>query len=178
MIGAVDSARIECARFTLVPFTLPFIDALLRRDATAAQDALAVRLDDIDWIDADERFLRVRRDDLVRDPASLPWLARAIVCRDFTMAGHIGFHGPPDAEGMVELGYTVFTPYRRRGYAAGAIACMISWAGERDVRRLRLSIAPGNAPSLALAAKLGFMRAGEQIDPIDGLELVFERDAT
>ncbi len=31
-----------------------------------------------------------------------------------------------------------------------------------------------NAPSLAMAAKLGFRQIGEQMDPEDGLELVFE----
>jgi hypothetical protein len=27
--------------------------------------------------------------------------------------GHIGFHSPPDGEGRVEVGYTVFPAYRR-----------------------------------------------------------------
>jgi RimJ/RimL family protein N-acetyltransferase len=37
-----------------------------------------------------------------------------------------------------------------------------------------LSIAPDNEASLAMAAKLGFVRVGEQMDEEDGLELVFE----
>ena len=36
-----------------------------------------------------------------------------------------------------------------------------------------LSISPDNAASLAIAAKLGFTRIGEQMDEVDGLEWVF-----
>ena len=42
---------------------------------------------------------------------------------------------------------------------------------------MRASIAPDNAPSLRIAERLGLRRVGEQIDEIDGLELVFERSA-
>ncbi len=36
-------------------------------------------------------------------------------------------------------------------------------------------IEAGNAASLALVASFGFEHVGEEIDEIDGLELVFER---
>jgi RimJ/RimL family protein N-acetyltransferase len=56
---------------------------------------------------------------------------------------------------------------------------MMRWAlGGHGITRFRVSIAPDNAPSLALAAKLGFQRTGEQMDPEDGLEYVFELDYT
>jgi RimJ/RimL family protein N-acetyltransferase len=44
-----------------------------------------------------------------------------------------------------------------------------------QVSIVRASIAPGNTPSLRIAERLGFVQVGEQIDEIDGLELVFER---
>ncbi len=176
----VDTGRIACARFTLVSFTLDFIDALLRHDRAAAECALDVTIPDLDWAesDADKRFLHFRRDDLVRDPAASPWLARAIVLPETTMAGHIGFHGPPDSEGIAEMGYTVFAPYRRQGFAFEAIGAIMAWARGRGVQRFRLSIAPDNEPSLALAAKLGFEHVGVHIDEFDGREILLERDAT
>jgi RimJ/RimL family protein N-acetyltransferase len=177
MTNAGDG-RISCARFALIPFSLEFIDALLRGDNAAAERAIGVRLPEMEWRGADERFLRFRRDDLLSDPSSSAWLARAIVLPDSTMAGHVGFHGPPDADRMVEIGYAVFEPYRRQRFALDAIGDMMAWARERGVLRFRLSIAPDNEPSLALAAKLGFARSGEQIDQFDGLELTFEQDAT
>jgi ribosomal-protein-alanine N-acetyltransferase len=45
------------------------------------------------------------------------------------------------------------------------------WAG---IRRFYLAVAPDNQPSLAIVRKLGFVRTGEQMDPEDGLEHVFE----
>ncbi len=173
------AATIRCDRFALVPFTLEFIDALLARDIDAAERALGVKLPGAGWIATDERFLNFRRADLIRAPSSAPWLARAIVRPDRAMAGHIGFHDPPNDDGIVELGYTVFEPHRRRGYAFEAISSMMAWAMQLGgVRRFRLAITPDNAPSLALAAKLGFAPNGQQIDEFDGLELIFEREAT
>jgi RimJ/RimL family protein N-acetyltransferase len=89
--------------------------------------------------------------------------------------GIIYFHGPPDQNGRAELGYTVFEPCRRRGYASEAATSMMSWArDEPGVHVFVLSISPQNEPSLAMAAKLGFKQVGTQIDEVDGLEWVFE----
>ena len=51
------------------------------------------------------------------------------------------------------LGYTVLASIRRRGCALEAAQGMMDWAlREHDVRLLRISIAPNNTPSLAMAA--------------------------
>ena len=50
------------------------------------------------------------------------------------------------------------------------------WAAEQpDVTCFVLSISPENAASLALAQKLGFVRIGEQMDEVDGLEWIFQQ---
>ena len=92
------------------------------------------------------------------------------------MVGRIGFHGPPDADGLVEIGYKVDAAHRRRGFGLEAAQRLIE-AAERlaHVSAVRASIAPDNEPSLRIAERLGFRQIGEQMDEIDGLELVFER---
>jgi len=40
------------------------------------------------------------------------------------------------------------------------------------------TVAPDNAPSLAVVRAAGFVHVGEQMDPVDGLELVCTREAT
>ena len=91
------------------------------------------------------------------------------------MLGHCGFHDRPQS-GLLELGYTVLEPHRRRGYAAEAIhALMDEAADEHGVHRFRLAISPTNEASTSLALHLGFDCVGEQIDPDDGLELLYER---
>ena len=41
---------------------------------------------------------------------------------------------------------------------------------------MRATVAPDNAPSLAVVDRAGFRHVGEQEDEVDGLELVFERE--
>jgi RimJ/RimL family protein N-acetyltransferase len=77
--------------------------------------------------------------------------------------------------GRVEIGYDVVAGRRRRGYAREAIVGLAAWAFTTGRARVCVaSVSPDNAPSLALVDSLGFRQVGEQIDEIDGLELVFE----
>jgi ribosomal-protein-alanine N-acetyltransferase len=110
------------------------------------------------------------------DPSLFEWRFRLMSEHGTnTMLGHCGFHDRPTG-GMLELGYTVLAAHRRQGYATEAvIALMDTAASEHDVHRFRLAISPANAPSRALAAQLGFEVVGEQNDPDDGLELLYER---
>jgi len=63
----------------------------------------------------------------------------------------------------------------RGGYAIEAVRSIFDWAHEHHgIRRFVASVAPDNEPSLRLIGQLGFRRIGEQLDPIDGLEYVFE----
>jgi RimJ/RimL family protein N-acetyltransferase len=167
---------VPCARFQLALFSVPFMQAVLARDLTTAARELDVRLPEGDaWLEETDFLLKIRLEQIEAAPSTHEWLARGIVLPERVLAGHIGFHGAPDGEGVVELGYTVFGPWRRRGYALEAARCLMDWArATHGVRRFRVSIAPDNAPSLAMAARLGFARTGEQMDEIDGLEYVFE----
>jgi len=139
-----------------------------------ALDALAERSDE-----HDRRFFEMRRRELAEQPDLLGWFVWAVVV-DNDMAGHAGFHGPPgrnaqnDAE-AVEIGYTIYPQYRRRGYATEAARALIAWAHEeRGIRRFLFSIAPDNEPSLAIARRLGFSEVGRHWDEEDGEELEFE----
>jgi len=89
--------------------------------------------------------------------------------------GSIGFHGAPDEQGRLEVGYRIEPAYRRKGYTREAVRALFDWAAtEHGIHRFLASIRPDNEPSLALARGLGFERIGEQMDEIDGLEYVFE----
>jgi RimJ/RimL family protein N-acetyltransferase len=101
------------------------------------------------------------------------------------MIGRIGFHSAPGPDyleslepwpigrGAVEFGYTIFPEFTGNGYATEASIALMHWAREtHGVRRFVLSISPENPASLRIAAKLGFVRIGEHMDPEDGLEHV------
>ncbi len=117
------------------------------------------------------------------DPEVEEWLVRAVVLRpDAGVVGHAGFHGPPGVNalakpGFIEIGYTVFAPFRGRGYATEAAFALMGWARARDgVEGFVASVAPENEPSLAIVRKLGFVHTTAVWDEEDGEELVFELD--
>jgi RimJ/RimL family protein N-acetyltransferase len=111
-------------------------------------------------------------------PEDLPWVT-GILVDDQTgeVVGGAGFHGAPDADGMVEVGYGVDPAHRRRGYARAALLLMLERARQHPaVRTLRVTVSPDNAASLGLVAQLPFVEVGEQWDDEDGLETIFELD--
>jgi RimJ/RimL family protein N-acetyltransferase len=169
----VEPIRTE--RLELRPMGLEFIDALLdeRRDETG------LTIPD-DWPDAHDRgFLELRRRELRERPELAPWFVYGVVLGD-ELIGHAGFHGPPGRNARhdpeaVELGYTIFPPHRRRGYATEAAAALIEWARtEQEIGRFLFSISPANEPSLAIARRLGFAEVGRHWDDHDGEEIEFE----
>jgi RimJ/RimL family protein N-acetyltransferase len=128
---------------------------------------------------ADTWLWSLRLSQLIGEPDQAPWLVRAVVDRDARIVvGHAGFHGPPDGDGIVEVGYRIVAAHRRRGYARAALQELLAFARAHGVPRARASISPDNAASLALAASAGFTATGERWDEIDGRELVLERALT
>jgi RimJ/RimL family protein N-acetyltransferase len=119
---------------------------------------------------------RMRAAQVAADPAAAAWVTGALWDPGRRLVvGRGGFHGPPDAHGMVEVGYAVLPEHRRRGYARAALAVLLDRARrESAVRVVRLSIAPDNGASLAVSRPFGFAVVGEQVDEVDGLEVVYE----
>ncbi|WP_447038995.1 GNAT family N-acetyltransferase [Streptomyces sp. DSM 118878] len=76
---------------------------------------------------------------------------------DETAVGAIGFHGPPDDEGSVEIGYDLAEAARGRGYATVALRALADWALARpDVTSLLAQVEPRNLPSQAVLTRVGF----------------------
>jgi RimJ/RimL family protein N-acetyltransferase len=79
-----------------------------------------------------------------------------------TIVGDIGFHGPPDAAGVVEVGYNVVPSRRGRGYATEAARALAGWAkAQPDVRAVVAGCDPGNLASIIVLERAGFHRTGE-----------------
>lgn len=65
----------------------------------------------------------------------------------------------PEGDGELELGYHIFLPYRKQGYAEEACRAVLSYV-ERELEpgRIVARISEENIPSQKLARKLGFLR--------------------
>ncbi len=166
-------------RLRLVLLTAGMMKSLLEGDREPVESAIGASIPR-DW--PSERsvgLLRLRIDQIDKDPGSAPWLLRLMVeTVEERVIGHIGFHGSPDDRGVVEIGYRVFDRWQRRGYATEAVKALFGWARtEKGVSRFRASIGPWNGPSLRMSERLGFKKVGVQWDDIDGEEIVFEMDA-
>lgn len=153
--------------------------------ATAAEDLAACkrligRVPPEEWFE-DAWVSDMRLKQWKEDPDYAPWSIRAIVLKETgDIIGSINCHDKPAAfehEGRsgtaVEMGYTIFAEWRRRGFAHEAVLGLADFAARMGATWIRLSISPGNEPSMALARKLGAVKIGTQIDEVDGPEDIF-----
>jgi [ribosomal protein S5]-alanine N-acetyltransferase len=161
---------------TFVQLPVPAMQLLLDGDLAGASAVAGVELSPYFVSERAQRLWQRRITQIAEDPASEPWVARAAISEETGYAvGYAGFHGPPDADGMVEVGYTVVPESRRQGYARAMLASLLDRAAKEPAARVfRLTISPDNEASLATMRGFGFTHVGEQIDDEDGLELIFE----
>jgi ribosomal-protein-alanine N-acetyltransferase len=172
-------AGVSSDRLDLVPLSVEVMEALLQGGSRAAQPMVSFTVPP-QWPAEVESTLRFRLDIARAHPQALPLLFRAMVLRSepHVTVGRIGFHGPVDPTGMLEIGYEVFAAYRRQGYAREAVLAMFRWAQrDRAVLRFRAAVSPQNLASRTLVAGLGFVEVGSQWDEQDGEETLFERAA-
>jgi RimJ/RimL family protein N-acetyltransferase len=163
-------------RVEVLALSGPVFTALADGDLAAADAAAPVPLPpglaDPAW----RSVWRIRAGQVAADPAAAAWVTGVVWDPDRRLVvGQAGFHGPPDARGMVEIGYAVLPEHRRRGYARAALAVLLDRARrEPRVSVVRLSIAPSNAASRAVARPFGLREVGTQVDEVDGPEVVYE----
>ena len=176
-----DIPIISSERLDLISLTPAFLQASLERDFTTAESLLGLSIP-TEWF-TEQKLIQMRLNNLQQNAGLQPWLLRAIGLRhQHVMVGHIGFHDQPGADylrdlapGGIEYGYTVFSAFRRQGYAREACEALMRWAYQAyQVTRFVVSIRPDNIPSWRLAEQLGFKRIGSHIDEEDGLEDIYE----
>jgi len=174
----LDVPPVRTERLELLAFTPDVIEALLAHEGTTALLGASVPAD---WPDRhDERFLRLRLGQVRAHGDLQEWSVRGIVlAEERALVGHIGFHGPPGVNALrrprgVEIGYSIFPAFRRRGIATEAVRGLIDWArDERGIHEFVASVSPVNDASLGVVAKLAFEHVGEHWDDEDGLEHEF-----
>lgn len=169
---------IRSERLELPLLSLSQLDQVAAGDGESVAAELGAALPPA-WLAEVAWLAALRAEQLRLRPADGPWLLRPILLRTDgdvrTAIGYLNFHGGPDEEGRVEVGYTLLPDARGRGYAIEAVRAAFEWATEvHGIRRFRAAVAPGNERSRNLILKLGFHQTGEQWDEVDGLELVYE----
>ncbi|OPC77113.1 GNAT family N-acetyltransferase [Embleya scabrispora] len=159
-----------------VPLTGRPLTCLVAGDLAGARARTGLDLPEFFVSEQARRLWRRRFDQVTADPASAPWVVRAAVSEpDGAVVGYAGYHGPPDADGVVEIGYTVVPEARRRGYARAMLRSLLLRAAEEPgVNVVRVTISPDNVASLATIRGFGFVEMGEEMDEEDGLGIIHE----
>lgn len=163
----------------LVELSPPAIHALAAGDLAAANRAATILLTPY-LVERECRRVWQRRSGQIQaDASTAGWITRAVLDVDRqVVVGRAGFHGPPDATGMVEIGYAIDPACRRQGYARASVLALLDRAfGEPTVHTVRATISPDNTASRLLVLRYGFAEVGEQWDDEDGPETIFELGA-
>jgi RimJ/RimL family protein N-acetyltransferase len=176
-----DHNMIETDRLQLFPYAPEHLLAMI--------DGVA-RFEELSGLRAAEGL----RDLMVSPDVSPDWLARlrtisapdpwvlgfAIIERESGLViGTAGFKGPPNGEGMVEIGYGIVPAREGRGYATEAAAAIVNFAlTDGRVHLVRAHTMPTANASTKVLGKCGFGYVGEVMDPEDGLVWRWERART
>ena len=87
-----------------------------------------------------------------------------------------GFHGPPDADGQVEIGYAMQPSFREQGLATEAVEGLVKWAFDHpEVRNVRAQTLPHLTASIRVLEKTGFTFVKEYTDESGDTLCLFER---
>lgn len=170
---------IETERLLLRLVPLAGLAATAAKDVEATQRLIGLKLPEV-WFE-ESWVSELRLNQWKNDPEYGPWSIRAIALKSTgQIIGNFNCHDRPrpfqfhDETGLaIEMGYTIFEPWRRKGIANEAITGFMAHARQHDVRWVLLSISPENQPSLAFAKKLGAEHIGSHIDEKDGPEDIF-----
>jgi RimJ/RimL family protein N-acetyltransferase len=151
---------ITTARLSLDLVPLAALTSTARRDVPETCRLLNATLNP-EWFEDDWVYAQ-RAAQCQAEPGFAPWSIRAIRLKATgEVVGHINFHHQPmpfrladETLTAAEMGYTIFTPYRRNGYGFEAVTTLLTWARQQGVAAALLTIDPANTASLALAARL------------------------
>jgi RimJ/RimL family protein N-acetyltransferase len=84
------------------------------------------------------------------------------------IVGAGGFTGPPDGEGVVELGYATLDGFEGHGYASEAVEALLVWAtADGRLRRVAAHTEVDAIGAYRVLEKNGFARTGET--PLPGV---------
>ncbi|GAA1888524.1 hypothetical protein GCM10009715_38020 [Paeniglutamicibacter psychrophenolicus] len=119
---------------------------------------------------------RRRLAQIAMNPGDAAWVTRlAVDLGSGSIVGRAGFHGPPNEDGMVEVGYAIDPDRRRRGHARAALEILLEVArAHPGVAVVRATVRPDNLASRRLLDQYGFLEVGVQWDDEDGLETILE----
>jgi ribosomal-protein-alanine N-acetyltransferase len=157
----------ETSRLTLIPCELAHLEAFSQgRDSLARLVGAEVR-ESFPVFPESINYWETR----LREDTSLSgWLNWFFMERDGrVLVGDGGFKGPPDAAGIVEIGYAIIPEFRRKGYATEAARGLTTWAfGHPEVTAVAAETLTDGFDSIDVLTRVGMRQVGTSHDPDEG----------
>ncbi len=170
-----NDAAIETSRLQLVLVSPEALELLRAHEYEEAALAQGFEFSAEFLATVNDAFLTRQLDGIRKRPEAPGWAVRAILRNDDdVIIGHCGFHGAPQDVGRAEIGYTIFEPYRRRGYAVEAVTGLVQWAKSQGSTVVFASVLVDNEASIGVVTKVGFHQTGIQGSEAVGEEYVFQ----
>lgn len=155
--------EVRTARLRLVPATAAMVKAAIddRRKLAAT---LNVSIPD-SWPGDDLREVLPEFHEQMQANAAFErwvvwfWILRGDAGWDDELIGDGGFMGLPDADGRVEIGYSIVPEHRRRGYGREGVAGMLGTAfAFPEIETVMAETEKENVASIRVLESLGFCR--------------------
>jgi [ribosomal protein S5]-alanine N-acetyltransferase len=151
--------ELESRRLRLVAATAESVRADILRSPRFAE--LLCASIPLDWppetlSDALPLFLKWHEE----NPDWVGWLAWYAIRLDAAapvLCGSAGFKGPPDEDGMVEIGYSMMPAHQRCGFAKEMVETLVQWAfAQPGVRCVEAETTVDNIGSVRVLERTGF----------------------
>jgi [ribosomal protein S5]-alanine N-acetyltransferase len=149
---------LETPRLKLLPFTLELKKVTLSQRARLPE-MLGVAVPDswpgADMLEALPHFIEA----MEQGPLGLVWDGIILHKADRVAIGGIGFHGPPDEAGKVEIGYNIIPAYEGQGHATEMARRVIEWAFQTpSIEVITAECLDDNSGSIRVLEKVGMRR--------------------
>jgi [ribosomal protein S5]-alanine N-acetyltransferase len=159
---------IETPRMRLVVCTAPMLEALLRGHRSLGQ-FLGVEVPLL-WSEYGDEIFEFTLKKVREKPMDAPWWSYlAVLKAENRLIGSCGYKGPPDKEGLVEIGYEIAEEYRGFGLATETARALIDYAfGFPRVRAVKANTLAEVNASGSVLQKCGMKKVAELFDPDEG----------
>jgi RimJ/RimL family protein N-acetyltransferase len=96
----------------------------------------------------------------------LGWYALLKTPSKPVLCGSVGFKGPVDLAGMVEIGYSLLPEFQHAGLATEMVRGLLHWARRHpEVQAIEAETMPDNLPSIRVLERTGFETKGQGLEP-------------
>lgn len=158
--------KLLTARLELVAGTPALVEAEMR-DRQRLSEILSARIPD-NWPPSlnDKRTMNWCLHYFKKHPNNEGWVNWYFVLRNDdsggrSVIGNGGFRGRPDAEGTVEIGYSILGAFQNLGYATEAVRALLEWAfSHAEIQRIFAETYPKLKKSIRVLEKNGFSLVG------------------